>query len=60
MITREQIIERLAHLRAVRERALADANACSGAVQDCEYWLEQLRKVENAPEDATEVPERQP
>ena len=52
-MTREQIEKRLAELEAQREQALANANALSGAIQDCRYWLEQLPQpgdVEMTPE----------
>jgi len=41
-MTREQIEARLAQLRNDLQQIYANANAVSGAIQDCEYWLAQL------------------
>lgn len=41
MITREAIERRLAELRDELDKAVARVNALGGAIQDCEYWLEQ-------------------
>jgi hypothetical protein len=38
------IRERLAKLREQHEQATANVHALSGAIQDCEYWLEQVKK----------------
>lgn len=38
-ITREVLAERLAALTAQRDQLNADLNACIGAVQDTQFWL---------------------
>ena len=48
MITKEQIEQRKAEL-------MADYHALAGAIQDCDYWLEQLES-EGVSADA-EAPE---
>lgn len=47
MITAEQILER-------RNALMADYNAIAGAIQDCDYWLEQLDEGESS--DSPESP----
>jgi hypothetical protein len=47
MITREQIVARLAMLKA-------NLNAQQGAIQDCEYWLGEWDK-ENAIAEAKKL-----
>lgn len=42
MITKEQIQARAAQLQRQAERLQNDLNATLGALQDCNYWLEQL------------------
>ncbi len=43
-ITRAQIEERLAKLRAEAAQLQANLNAFRGAIEDCEYWLEQVER----------------
>lgn len=53
-ITAQRIRERIAELEQLRETALANANAASGAIQDCRFWLALL---EQRPEvEAKEAP----
>jgi hypothetical protein len=47
MITREVIIERVQSLQKQTERLRSDLDATLGALQDCGYWLEQLKQQEN-------------
>jgi hypothetical protein len=47
MITREVILERVQSLQKQAERLRSDLDATLGALQDCGYWLEQLKQQEN-------------
>lgn len=54
MITKEKLQERLKILNngklqneQIAIQATNNANAHSGAIQECQYWLEQLLKEEN-------------
>ena len=49
-MTVELIQERIATLTAERERIVANANALSGAIQDCQYWLEVLTQPQPSAE----------
>jgi hypothetical protein len=44
MITREVIMERAQSLQKQAERLRSDLDATLGALQDCGYWLEQLKQ----------------
>jgi len=44
MITREVIMERVQSLQKQAERLRSDLDATLGALQDCGYWLEQLKQ----------------
>jgi peptidoglycan hydrolase CwlO-like protein len=44
VLTKEAVQQRLTELKKQKEQVLADVNALSGAIQDCEYWLEELNK----------------
>lgn len=46
MITREIIMERVQSLQKQAERLRSDLDATLGALQDCGYWLEQLKQQE--------------
>lgn len=46
LINEEAILDRLEELKESRVKLLADINAHDGAIQDCEYWLERLNKIE--------------
>ena len=54
-ITRAQLEAQLAALRAQRDQAIADANACGGGIQ----VIEQLLATLDAPEQ-TELPKEKP
>jgi prefoldin subunit 5 len=43
MITEQQIIVRLEELKTQAEALRGNLNAIGGAIQDCEYWLEQIK-----------------
>ena len=45
-ITKELILSRLVNLKASLDQAIANANACSGAIKECEHLLELLDKPE--------------
>jgi hypothetical protein len=47
MITREVIMDRVQSLQKQAERLRSDLDATLGALQDCGYWLEQLKQPEN-------------
>jgi 5'-deoxynucleotidase YfbR-like HD superfamily hydrolase len=47
-ITKEEIQERIKELEKQKRQAEANANAFAGAIQDCEFWLEQLKQAEEA------------
>lgn len=38
------IKERIANLEAQRNQMSANLNAIGGAIQDCQFWLEQISK----------------
>jgi hypothetical protein len=44
MITREVIMDRAQSLQKQAERLRSDLDATLGALQDCGYWLEQLKQ----------------
>lgn len=44
MITEEAILQRKARLEKDKDTILANFNAVLGAIQDCNYWLEQLQE----------------
>jgi prefoldin subunit 5 len=46
MITAEKIQARLDDLKAQADQLRGNLNAVGGAIQDCEYWLEQLNEPE--------------
>lgn len=43
-MTKEDITKRRDEYIAQREQLLAQANAVLGAIQDCNYWIEQVDK----------------
>ena len=53
MITREMVMERVERLQKQAERLRSDLDATLGALQDCGYWLEQLKQQETA--DGTDL-----
>ena len=44
IVTEQAVSERLAALKEQYAKCINDANALHGAVQDCEFWLGELRK----------------
>jgi prefoldin subunit 5 len=46
MLTAEKIQARLDDLKAQADQLRGNLNAVGGAIQDCEYWLEQLNEPE--------------
>jgi hypothetical protein len=52
VITKAALEERLAGLQKSREQTLANLNAYNGAIEECQYWLDQLRAEEKAKEEA--------
>jgi len=43
-MNKDQIEKRLEELKTNQEQLRANLIATSGAIQDCEYWLEQLKE----------------
>lgn len=54
MITREMIMDRVQQLQKQAERLRSDLDATLGALQDCGFWLEQLKQQE--PENGSDLP----
>ena len=48
MMTPDKIRARLDDLKRQRDQQIANANALGGAIQDCEYWLAEAVKVDEA------------
>ena len=48
-VTEKAVEERLAGLKEQYAKCLNDANAYHGAIQDCEFWLAELRKPDPEP-----------
>lgn len=46
-MTQELILDRKKKLEAAREKAIGEANLYTGAIQECDHWLEQLKKAES-------------
>ena len=49
VISREQLVDRIAELRTNLEQTKAQANAISGALADAEYWLSELDRSDEEP-----------
>lgn len=45
-LRREVVEARLRELNAQRDQKIADANALTGAIQDCQFWLAEVEKAE--------------
>lgn len=45
-ITKEALTTRLRMLEAGREKAAANVNAHTGAIEDCQYWLGVLEQAD--------------
>ena len=57
-ITRESVEKRLAGLKEAKEQAVANLNAMNGAIQDCQFWLDQLAaKPEASKREAPKPPQ---
>jgi hypothetical protein len=56
MITREVIIDRVQSLQKQAERLRSDLDATLGALQDCGYWLEQLKQENTDGNDLSPTP----
>ena len=52
MITLQHIERRAAELQKRAEKLQSDLNATLGALQDCGYWMEQLKGESNEPDHA--------
>lgn len=49
-ITVEQLQERMKLLIDQRDKVLIDVHALGGAIQDCEFWIARLQKVDDKEE----------
>ena len=47
-VTEQALEARQIQLRQQYEQAVANANAVQGAIQECQYWLDQLKAAEAA------------
>lgn len=50
-MTKEQILERIKELETNRESMKGNFIAIEGAIQDCNYWMEQLDKAVSEKKD---------
>lgn len=48
LLTREAVQARLAQLQKQYEQTVAQAALLQGAIQDCQFWLEQVKASEAA------------
>jgi hypothetical protein len=44
-MTKEALLQRKKALEEARQQHMANANAAAGAIQDCDYWLDQLEQA---------------
>ena len=49
-VSREALQTRLVELERQREQAIANVNAISGAIQECQYWVAWLKEKEREAE----------
>ena len=47
-ITQQALEQRIASLKTQYDQAIANANALQGAIQDCQYWLDQFKATDEA------------
>ena len=47
-ITQQALEQRIAALKTQYDQAIANANALQGAIQDCQYWLDQFKATDEA------------
>ncbi len=47
-VTKEALRQRIAELDKMREQAIANVNAISGAIQECEHWMAVIEEREKA------------
>lgn len=57
MPDKDELLARKNTLQAMHAQHLANANACAGAMQECDYWLGvlQLAEASAAAEDAKDT-----
>jgi hypothetical protein len=53
MLDREAILKRKAEYENTRKVFIQNLAMCDGAIQDCDYWLSELAKLEAAAAEAT-------
>ena len=51
-ITVAAIEARITELQQQKDQAIANVNALAGAIQDCQFWLEQAKEAEKPKEVA--------
>lgn len=49
-MTEQELKERIEHLTKKREEFVAEIHALTGAIKDCEFWLERMTKEEGKEE----------
>ena len=54
-MTRESLTARINALMQERERLIGRANACQGAIEDCQYWLSLIDNSTSMKEDSDEA-----
>jgi len=47
-VTQQALESRLAVLKTQYDQAVANANAFQGALEDCQYWIDQMKAAEAA------------
>ena len=57
MITEEALTARITQLEQERQDTLSQYQALHGAIQDCQFWLEQLRA--EAPDQQSDEPDEE-
>ena len=55
-MTIEQLQARKKDLQTQQQQYIANSNAASGAIQDCDYWIQQLLEAQPHPDLVPEPP----
>ena len=59
-ITQQALEQRIASLKTQYDQAIANANALQGAIQDCQYWIEQLKTADAEKKETAEKATQKP
>ena len=51
---KDKLEQRIKTLTAQQDQLIADLNAVSGAIQECQYWLEQISQLTEEKPEVTE------